>query len=88
MEYNEKEDFSHFGKSFQENMCQLILLDRPFADQIKEVLDIEFLELSYLRVFAKKIFDYKDKYKAHPSSDIMTIVLRTEVTAENELVKH
>ena len=64
MEYNEKEDFSHFGKSFQENMCQLILLDRPFADQIKEVLDIEFLELSYLRVFAKKIFDYKDKYKA------------------------
>ena len=87
MEYNEKEDFSHFGKSFQENMCQLILLDRPFADQIKEVLDIEFLELSYLRVFAKKIFDYKDKYKAHPSSDIMTTVLRTEVTAENELVQ-
>tara|TARA_R110000824_G_scaffold290584_1_gene479105 strand:- start:2216 stop:3580 length:1365 start_codon:yes stop_codon:yes gene_type:complete len=87
LEYNEKEDFSHFGKSFQENMCQLILLDRPFADQIKEVLDIEFLELSYLRVFAKKIFDYKDKYKAHPSSDIMTTVLRTEVTAENELVQ-
>lgn len=87
MEYNEKEDFSHFGKSFQENMCQLVLFDRPFADQIKEVLDVEFLELSYLRVFVKKIFDYKDKFKVHPSSDIMTTVLRTEVTAENELVQ-
>ena len=87
MNYNEKEDFSQFGKSFQENMCQLILLDRPFADQIKEVLDIDFLELNYLRVFVKRIFDYKDKFKAHPSLDIMTTVLRTEVSTENELVQ-
>ena len=87
MEYNEKEDFSQFGKSFQENMCQLILLDRPFADQIKEVLDNDFLELNYLRVFVRKIFDYKDKFKTHPSVEIMTTVLRTEMTAENELVQ-
>ena len=87
MEYNEKEDFSQFGKSFQENMCQLILYDRAFADQIKEVLDINFLEFNYLQTFVKLVFDYKDKYEVHPSSQIMPTILRTEVKDENELVK-
>ena len=34
-----KPSFSKFGKDFQESLCQLILVDRPFADQIMEVLD-------------------------------------------------
>jgi len=34
LNYNEQEDFSQFGKAFQENMCQLILYDREFADQM------------------------------------------------------
>lgn len=87
MNYNEKEDFSQFGKAFQENMCQLILYDREFADQLKEVLDINFLELKYLQIFVKLIFNYKDKYKVHPSNQIMLTILRTEVTDENELTQ-
>jgi len=42
--------FSRYGKAFQEGLVQLIYEDRPFADQITEVLDINFLELEYLRV--------------------------------------
>ena len=55
--------FSKFGKSFQENLVQLIVEQRAFADQIEEVLDIEFLEFKYLRMLVKKIFEYKEKYK-------------------------
>ena len=87
LNYNEKEDFSQFGKSFQENLCQLILLDRAFADQMKEILNINFLELNYLQVFVKKIFDYKDKYKMHPSVDIMTTILRADISGENTLTQ-
>jgi replicative DNA helicase len=87
LNYNEKEDFSQFGKSFQENLCQLILLDRAFADQMKEILNINFLELNYLQVFIKRIFDYKTKYKVHPSVDIMTTILRTDVSGENPLTQ-
>ena len=36
--------FSQFGKTFQEDLCHLILNDRPFADQMFEVLDLKFLE--------------------------------------------
>ncbi len=83
----EKDTFGFFGKAFQENLCQLILLDRPFADQIKEVLTIEFLELKYLQVFVQKIFEYKDKYKVHPTYDIMTTLLRTGLEDQNETVQ-
>ena len=57
-----KEDFSKFGKSFQESLCHLILEDRPFADQIFEVLDLKFLELKHLRVFVGKVKEYREKY--------------------------
>ena len=87
MNFNEKEDFSQFGKSFQENLCQLILLDRVFADQMMEILDINFLELNYLQVFARRIFDYKTKYKMHPSVEIMTTILRADISEENSLTQ-
>ena len=65
----------------------MILEDRPFADQIAEVLDVAFLELSYLRTFVKKVFDYRDKYSVHPSYKIMTTVLRSELDNESETDK-
>lgn len=84
---NAPADFSRFGKNFQESLCHLILDDRPFADQIFEVLDINFLELSYLRVFVTKIKQYKKKYGIHPTRKIMTSILRTDLTAEQDSVK-
>ena len=83
----EKDNFAIFGKAFQENLCQLIVLDRPFADQIKEVLSTEFLELKYLQVFTQKIFEYKEKYKVHPTYDIVTTLLRTGLDDQNETVQ-
>ena len=44
----EAANFSKYGKSFQEKLCMVILDDRPFADQIEEVLDVNFLEYNYL----------------------------------------
>ena len=58
--------FSKFGKSFQEDLCHLVLNDRPFADQMFEVLDLGFLELKHLRVFISKIKGYRTKYGVHP----------------------
>jgi len=84
---SEKTDFGRFGKTFQESLCQLILLDRPFSDQISEVLDLNFLELKYLRVFVKKVFEYRKEYGVHPTSKIMITILRTELDNENESVK-
>jgi len=84
---SDKADFGRFGKTFQESLCQLILLDRPFADQISEVLDLNFLELKYLQVFVKKIYEYREKFGVHPTAKIMMTILRTELDNENEAVQ-
>jgi replicative DNA helicase len=81
----ESVNFSKYGKSFQEKLCMVILDDRPFADQIEEVLDVNFLELNYLKLFLNKIFDYRKKYGVHPSRDIIKTILRSELDNENEL---
>ena len=77
--------FSKYGKSFQEKLCMVILDDRAFADQIEEVLNVNFLELNYLKLFLNKVFDYRKKYEVHPSRDIMKTILRSELDNENEL---
>ena len=82
-----KADFGRYGKSFQEGLVQLIFEDRPFADQITEVLDVEFLELEYLRAFVAKIVEYRTKYGKHPSTNAMISILRTELDRENEVTQ-
>ena len=82
-----KADFGRYGKSFQEGLVQLIFEDRPFADQITEVLDVEFLELEYLRTFVAKIVEYRTKYGKHPSTNAMISILRTELDRENEVTQ-
>ena len=84
LSFEQQEDFSRFGKTFQESLCRLILLDRPFADQIGEVLDFNFFELKYLQLFCRKVYEYKDKYRAHPTADVMMTILRTELEDEDE----
>lgn len=84
---NQKADFGRYGKSFQEGLVQLIFEDRPFADQITEVLNVEFLELEYLRTFVAKIVHYRTKYGKHPSTNAMISILRTELDRESEVTQ-
>ena len=84
MSNNNQLDFSKFGKSFQEKLAQLMFSDRQFADQLREVLDLNFFELKYLQLFCKKLFDYRDKYDMYPSANIMSTILRTELEDDND----
>ena len=87
MTKEERVDFSKYGKDFQEKFCQLILKDRMFCDQIEEVLDIQFLELKYLRVFVKKVFAYREKYEVHPTLRTMLTLMRSELDDENDAIQ-
>ena len=80
-------DFSRYGKQFQESLAQMVLEDRPFADQIEEVIDTQFFELGYLRVFVSKIYDYRRKYGVHPTKQILASILRTELKNHNDAVQ-
>ena len=79
--------FGRYGKAFQEGLVQLIFDDRPFADQITEVLDINFFELESLRVFVEKILNYRVKYNLHPSKEAVTTILNTDLEKESDIIK-
>jgi replicative DNA helicase len=83
----EQMNFGRYGKAFQEGLVQLIFEDRPFADQITEVLDISFLELEYLKIFVKKIVEYRAKYQQHPSVEAVITILRTDLENEDKVAQ-
>ena len=87
MSDNNQDSFSKFGQSFQEQLGILILRDRVFADQMCEVLQPGFLEYEYLQEFTKEIFDYRNKYKVHPSEKMLLSVLRSPGKNRDELLQ-
>ena len=83
----EQASFSNYGKDFQEKLVYLIMTERPFCDQIGEVLDVSFLELKYLQVLTSKIYEYKNKYTTHPSLKALGSIIKSEVATDDEAVK-
>ena len=81
------ENLGAFGKSFQENLCKLLVYDRSFCDQMQEVLNVKHLELKYLQVFVERLFDYRNEYKKHPVNSTINSIINTEITDENEVIK-
>jgi replicative DNA helicase len=82
---NTSMNFSKYGRSFQETLAYLLLIDRPFSEQMDDVLDIKFFELKYLRLFVERIFSYRKKYASQPTKKILLSILRTELEDENEV---
>ena len=83
----ESPSFATHGTRFQEALAQLILDDSTFSMQLGEVLDTNFFELKYLRVFSQKVYDYRKKYGVHPGRDTMGTVLRTEISNESDMLQ-
>ena len=81
----EKADFSKFGKTFQDKLTYLILTERVFADQLGEVLDVNFLEYKYLQSIVRSIYEYKEKYEVYPSLKIMATLVRNNI--DDDVVK-
>mgnify|MGYP001578540970 CR=1 FL=1 len=75
-----------YGKSFQDKLSFLILEDRVFADRLMEVLKVEFLEYIYQQWFVNTIFEYKKKYKIHPSRETIESIIKASLTKDNELI--
>lgn len=87
MAQEKKPSFSDFGKTFQEKLAKLILLERPFADQVGEVIELGYFEYKHLQIFARLIFEHRDKYKSHPSVDAIAATIRSDLTCSDTLKK-
>lgn len=70
--------FAGFGKPFQERLAFLILDDPSFANQIGEVLDVDFFEIKYLKSFVREIYEFKNKYKIYPGKETIGSILQSK----------
>lgn len=68
-----------FDKSFQEKILQAMLMDRQWAGQFVEVLDVNFFEHAYLKLVADEYTSYHAKYKEFPSMDLLLSMLKDKL---------
>lgn len=68
-----------FDKSFQEKIIQAALIDRIWASQFAEVLDVNFFQYAYLRKVADTYMSYSKKYKEFPSMQLLAQIIATEL---------
>ncbi|MHA2045168.1 MAG: DnaB-like helicase C-terminal domain-containing protein [Candidatus Thorarchaeota archaeon] len=64
--------------SFQEKVVQALMQDHLYADQISDLLNPEFFGEKYLKEIVGTLFEYKRKYAAFPSNNILEDILQKE----------
>jgi replicative DNA helicase len=68
-----------FDRSFQEKIVQALLLDRSWASQINEVLDVSYFDYEYLRIITDKYLSYWKEYKEFPSHELLVSLVKKHV---------
>lgn len=81
----EPQQFS-FDRNFQEKIVQALIVDRPWASQMNEVLDTEYFKPGYLKLISATYLDYYKKYKEFPSVDLLISMLKDELKNKHDQI--
>lgn len=89
MEKNKKKDisFNRFGNSFQENLVNILINDREFSDQLGEVLKPEYFEMAFHQEVVFQLYEYRKKYRSHPSKESLLVWIRENTKECNSALK-
>lgn len=82
-----QKDFGKYGKSFQQKVVQLILMNKQFADQIRDILKPEYLQLEYLQKIVKIFYQHNDDYGKYPSFDTLATSIRLDLEKSKNKLK-
>ena len=87
MSYDESSvSFGSYGKAFQEKIVQGLLTDRLWAEQMSEVINVDFFDLKYLKFLADRYFKYHGKYKDFPTLQLLVSIIRDDLKTGNDTV--
>jgi len=73
------------GIHFEERLVQALIVDHPFAEQMLEVLDVDYFSTTYLSGIVKMLFDFYYKYTSFPSYKTLVVMIRD--TVEEDVLK-
>lgn len=78
--------FAAYGKSFQEKIIQALLVDKQFAEQMLEVMNVEYFELKHLQYLAGKYFAYSKKYKDFPTLNLLVTIIKDDLKNGSDVI--
>ena len=80
------QNFSKFGKAFQEKVFQSMLTDVQWSSQMIEVMSPEYFDLKYLSFLCDKYFAYYNKYKTFPTLTILITIIKEDLSRSKDHV--
>lgn len=81
-----QQNFSKFGKSFQEKVFQSMLTDTAWSAQMIEVVNPDYFDLKYLSYLCGKYFSYYEKYKTFPTLTILITIIKEDLSKSKDAV--
>lgn len=72
-------------KHFEERIVQALIIDHKFAEQMLEILNLEFFNYDYLKEITHIMFEYHKKYKAFPSFKLLAGIVKKDI--ESSLIR-
>ncbi len=67
--------FADFGEEFQDRVVQALLHDANWAEQMVEIIKVEYFGLEHLQYIVSKWYSYFYKYRTFPSIPILATIL-------------
>ena len=81
-----QQNFSKFGKPFQEKVFQSMLTDAAWSAQMIEVVSPDYFDLKYLSYLCGKYFSYYEKYKTFPTLAILITIIKEDLSKSKDAV--
>jgi replicative DNA helicase len=81
-----QQNFSKFGKAFQEKVFQSMISDIQWSSQMIEVMSPEYFDLKYLSFLCERYFSYYSKYKTFPTLTILITIIKEDLSRSKDHV--
>ena len=78
--------FAEHGTSFQEKIMQALLSDHQWAEQMSEVIKVDYFDLKHLRFLSQKYFDYYLKYRTFPTLQLLVTIIRDDLRSGTDII--
>ncbi|MFA6049855.1 MAG: DnaB-like helicase C-terminal domain-containing protein [Candidatus Paceibacterota bacterium] len=69
----------NFDRGFQEKIVQAMIIDRKWASQFAEVVDVDYFEFGFLKKISNTYINYYLKYKEFPSLELLATISAGEL---------
>jgi hypothetical protein len=64
-----------YGSAFQNKVLAVLIKDRPFLQQVHDIIDPRFFSSESAQWLAKTTLEYFDKYKSPPTLEVLKVEL-------------